>query len=187
MHLLLHSRDICFYLMLFWFSSLHLRMQNSSPRLPLVVSKPDCSRCRSRKEGRMGSTTSLRRGSPPLKTQKWVRHLLTTIFNFPVSKSPENSIIIKYFFLTVLIYEVTMTQMYLLLPVATTGVGIESCREQIFLLFEFLTKVWAQRHSKTHPKFFSKLPSLILPEQTANCPLPNSCVLLCLLTCSDVR
>lgn len=52
-------------LMLFWFSSLHLRMQNSSPRLPLVVSKPDCSRCRSRKEGRMGSTTSLRRGSPP--------------------------------------------------------------------------------------------------------------------------
>lgn len=57
-------------LTLFWSSILYWRMENSALRLRPGVSRPDCSRRQSRKKGRMDGTTSPRKGSPPLKTQK---------------------------------------------------------------------------------------------------------------------
>lgn len=54
----------------FWFSRLYWRMRSSlQSRLP-VASRPGCSRSQSTRAGRLDGTTSLRKGSPPLKTQR---------------------------------------------------------------------------------------------------------------------
>lgn len=93
------SRSLSIYLTLFWSLSLHLssRKQNSPLHLHPAGSKHGYSRRRSMK-GKTGGATSLRRGSPPLKTQKWVRHL----FFWPVTSQflshRKNVTFIKYFY-----------------------------------------------------------------------------------------
>lgn len=66
------SRSLGIYLTLFWSLSLHLssRKQNSPLHLHPAGSKHGYSSRQSMKKGKTDGTMSLRRGSPPLKTQK---------------------------------------------------------------------------------------------------------------------